>query len=194
MESKADYIQGLRNQLSEVGSEIGNLIASNDRLAVKIKQGFDEIETALLARQSATEAKLAESSMSGDEVWDLVWDNVWDAVKEFNSKVTTEIKQDYRELEPTLKAKQSELQIQLHESTMSGDAIWNEVWGEVWNVVQVVVEKLNRQAAAEIKQIGEVLEALEVKQSDLQAKLHELLISGDEVWNVVKEVTQGMEK
>ncbi len=194
MESKADYIQRLRKQLDEVGSEIGKLIARNDKVAVETKQGFDEIETALLARQSATEAKLAESSMSGDEVWNLVWDSVWNALKEFNSKATAEIKQDYKELEPALQAKQSALQIQIHEFPRSGNEVWIEIWNEVWSQVWAVVEELDNKAAIEIKQVDKELNSLKVKQSDLQAELHKLLTSGDEVWNIAKEITHEIVK
>lgn len=188
MESKADYILRLKTELCEVSSQIEKLIMRTDQMGANIMPGYDELETALLTKQSSTEAKLTESLRSGDEMWDLVWNNVWDAVSGFNSKVTTEIKQDYDELEPALHAKQSALQSQIDKSIMSA----NEVWDEIWSEVGVVVEKLNCQAAAEIKLLVEELQALQAKQSALQEKLHDLLISGDKVWNVVKEVTDAM--
>ena len=194
MERKAQYKQRLKTELSEVGSEINKLIGRTDKIAVEIKQSYDEIETVLQDKQSLAQIKLRESLMSGNEVWDLVWDNAWDAVKEFNRKATPAIKQDYKELEPALQAKQLALQKQLHESIMSGDEVWDEVWNEVWNVVWRVGGEFNRKAAIEIKQVGKELEALLAKQSALQSKLHELLISGDEVWNVAKEVTTAMVK
>ena len=92
MESKADYIRKLKSELSQVGSEIEKLIVRTDKMSVEIKHSYDDLETALLAKQSATQAKLSETSMSGDLVWDLVWGNVWDAVKELNRTTTSEIR------------------------------------------------------------------------------------------------------
>ncbi|HWP98003.1 MAG TPA: hypothetical protein VN426_14255 [Syntrophomonadaceae bacterium] len=190
MERKADHILKLKTELSELGSEIEKLIVRADKVGVEIKQGYDEMETALQAKQSWTQARLGESLMSGDEVWQLIWDNVWDALKEFNHKAAIEIKQEYKELEPALKAKQAALQVQLHGSTMSGDEVFKELWNEIWNEFWGVVEGADRKAATEIKQVRGELEALEAKQSVLLAKMQEL--SGDEVWNVVKDVTHGM--
>ena len=184
MESKAQYKLRLQTEISELSSEIGKLIVRTE-MAAESKQRYDEIETTLLDKQSSTQAKLGESSLSRDEVWNLVWDNVWDAVKEWNRKAATDGKQDYKEIEPALQAKQSALQEQLPESIMSGDEVWEEVWSEVWGVVQ----EFNRKAAIEIKQISEELKVLFAKQSALQEKLHELLVSSDEVWNVLKEVS-----
>jgi len=190
MERKAQYIIRLKTELNEVGSEIEKLIVRTDKISLEIKQGYDEIETALQDKQSLAQAKLRDSLMSGNEVWDFAWNNVWDAVNEFNCKATTEIKQDYKELEPALQAKQSALQERFHESIMSGDEVWDEVWNVVWNVG----EEFNRKAAIEIKKVGEELEALLAKQSVLKSKLHEILVSGDEVWNIAKEVTNAMVK
>lgn len=194
MESKAEYKLRLKSELSDVGNELEKLIVSTDKLSLKIKQDFDKLEIALLAKQSLTEAKFRELLMSGDEVWNLVWDNVWDAVKEVDCKAANETKYNYKELEPALRAKQSALQMQLHESMVSGDEVWNEVWNEVWTDFWGVVEEVDRKAAEKIKQAGEELKFLTAKQSALQAKLHEVLMSGDEVWNVVKEVTHEMTK
>ncbi len=190
MERKAQYKQRLKTELSEVGSQIDKLIVWNDNRAVEIRQGYDEIETLLQARQSFVQTKLCKSLMSGTEVWNLVWDNVFDAVKEFNRKATPVIKQDYKELEPALQVTQLALQEQLHESKMSGDEVWDEVWEVVWSVGK----EFNRKAAIEIKQVGKELEVLLAKQLALQEQLHELLISGDEVWNVVTKVTDAMVK
>jgi len=46
MESKAQYIKRLKNELNEVGSEIEKLIVKTDKISLEIKQGYDEIETA----------------------------------------------------------------------------------------------------------------------------------------------------
>jgi len=185
MERKAQYKQRLKSELSDLGSEIDKLIVRTDKIAIEIKQGYDEIETALQNKQSLAQAN-RESLISGNEVWDLVWN----AVEEFNRKATTEIKHDYKELEPALKAKQLALQEQLPESIVSGDEVWDEVWNVVWSVGR----EINRKATKELRQIGKQLEALLVKQSALQSELHELLLSDDEVWNVVKEVTNAMVK
>jgi Iap family predicted aminopeptidase len=190
METKTQYIKRLRTELRAVGTEIEQQIVQLDKLSGEIKQGYEELETALEDKQALAQAKLREASMSGNEVWDLVWDNVWDALKEFNRKATTEIKHDYKELEPALRAKQSALQKQLPESALLGDEIWDEVWNEVWRVG----EEFNSKAAIEIKQVGEELQALLDKQLAVQSKLHEILVSGDKVWNVVKEVTNAMVK
>lgn len=188
METKTQYIKRLKTELREVRTEIEQQIGKLDKLSLEIKQGYEELETALEDKQALAQAKLREVSMSGNEVWDLVWDNVWYALKEFNRKATTEIRHDYRELEPALRAKQSALHKQLPESALAGDEIWDEVWNEVWSVG----EKFNSKAAIEIKQLGDELQALLDKQLALQSKLHEILVSGDEVWNVVKEVTNAM--
>lgn len=192
MESKAVYKLRLKAELSEVGNEIEKLIVRTDQVAENIKQGYDVLEDGLLAKQSSTQANLSKSSISRDEAWDLVWDNVWDEVKKFNRQATPEIKQDYNKLEPALQAKQSALQLQFHESLMSANEVWHEVWNEVWYEVKGIVEEMNRQATTELMQVGEELEALLVKQSALQAKLHELLMSDDEAWNVLKDVTHAM--
>ncbi|MDD3889246.1 MAG: hypothetical protein PHR65_04925 [Syntrophomonadaceae bacterium] len=194
MERKAQYEKRLKNELSEVGSEIEKLIVRLDKLSVEIKQGYEEIENALLDKQSLVQPKLRESSMSGYAAWDLVWDNVWDAVKEFNRKATTDIKQNYKELEPALQAKQSALQSELDVSKMSGYEVWSAVWNEVWNDVWGVIEVFNRKASIEIKQVGEELQALLVKQSALQSELHELLMSWDKPYNLLKGVTNAMVK
>lgn len=190
MERKEEYIQKLKSELGDVGVEIEKLVVRSNKVAVEIKQAYDELEASLQAKQSSTKANISES-MSVDEVWDLVWSNVWDGVKEFD-KTPTEIKQYYKELEPTLHLKQLELQVELHESVMSGDEVLTELWNEVWDAFWAVVEEVDRQAAAEMKQIGEELEPLELKQSALQAKLHEVLVMGDEVWNVSKEITNAI--
>ncbi|NLW92162.1 MAG: hypothetical protein GXY34_11270 [Syntrophomonadaceae bacterium] len=191
MESKAEYKARLKTELRQVGSEIEQLITKTDQIAAEIKQGYEEIETDLLDKQSETLAKLNESSLSKDEVWALIWDNVSEAVKEFNLQAITKVRQDYKELEPALQARQAALQKQFHESAIEAWAeIWNAVWYEVWNIA----EELNRRAAIEIKQISEEFEALFVKQAELQAKLHELLVAGDEAWTVLKEVGNAIVK
>lgn len=190
METKAQYKRRLKTELGEVGSEIEKLIVRTEKMAADIKQGYDEIETALQDKKSSTQVKLGDLSLTRDEVWNLVWDNACDAVKEWNRKAATEDKQEYRQLDPALQARQSALQEQLHESIMSGDEVWEDVCSEIWGVVQ----EFNHQAAIEIKQISEELEALLVKQSVLKAKLHDLLVAGDEVWNVVKEVGNAIVK
>ena len=140
------------------------------------------------------QAKYRESLMSGNEVWDLVWDNIWDAVKEFNRKATPEIREDYKRMEPALQAKQSALQAQIDESIMSGDEVWDVVWNEVWNEIWSIGEEFNRKAALEIKQDDQEFDSLLAKQLVLQSKLHKSLISGDKVWNVVKDITNAMVK
>lgn len=194
MESKADYKLRLKSELSEVGKEIEKLIVNTDKVSLEIKQDFDKLENALLAKQSLTQAKLKELLMPGDEVWSLIWDNVWDVVNESNHEAASKINHDYKELEPALRAKQSALQRQLHESKIPGDEVWNEVWTEVWTDFWGVVDEVDRKAATKIKQAGEELKSLAIKQSVLQAKLHEVLMSGDDVWNVVKEVSNAMSK
>jgi len=47
-------------------------------------------------------------------------------------------------------------------------------------------------AATEIKQVDEELKALKAKKSALTAEIHELLVTGDEAWNVSKEITRAM--
>lgn len=47
MASNTDYKLRLKTELSEVSSEIGKLIES-DQVSVETKQGYDELETALL--------------------------------------------------------------------------------------------------------------------------------------------------
>jgi len=194
MERKTQYEQRLRTELSEVGSEIEKLIVRTDKIAAEIKQGYDEVQSTFEDKQELAQAKFRQSLMSGNEVWDLIWDNIWDAVKEFNRKATTEIKEDYKEMEPALQAKQAALQVQMDESVMSADEVWDVVWNQVWNEIWSIGEEFNRKAAIEIKQYNEEFEALLAKQSVLQSKLHESLISGDKVWNVVKEVTNAMVK
>lgn len=188
MERKEEYILKLKRELGDVSIEIEKLIVRSDKVAVEIKQAYDELETSLQAKRTSTKANISES-MSVDEVWDLVWSNVWDVVNEFYRKEPTEEKQYYKELEPALKLKQLELQVQLHESVMSGDEVLNEIWNEVWDAFWGVVEEIDRQAAIEIKHIGAELEELELKQYVLKTKLNEVMIMGDEAWNVVKEIT-----
>ncbi len=192
MKSKAEYMQTLKTRLGEISGEMEKLIARIDRLTEKTGQGFDAIESVLRSRQSWTKSKLDESAFSADEVWTLVWDSVGDAMKEFDSQATVEIREDYQELAPALKTKESALRAEFAGSKMTGDEVWSEIWSQVWNVAQFIVEKLNVQASAEIKQIDQELEALTAKQSALQQELHEMLISGDKVWNVVKEISQGL--
>jgi DNA-binding protein YbaB len=192
LERKTQYQQRLKTELSEMSREIQKLIARIDKIAAEIKLGYEEVETSFEDKQTLVQTKLRESLMSGNEIRDLVWNNVWDAVKEFNRQATTEIKEDYKELEPALKAKQSALRAQLDEPIMSGDEVLDEVWNEVWNEIWSIGEEFNRKSTLEIKQLNEGFEALLVKQAALQSKLHESLISGDKVWNVVKEVTNAI--
>jgi hypothetical protein len=191
MERKEEYILKLKSELGDVGVEIEKLVVRSNKVAVEIKQAYDELEASFQAKQSSTKANISKS-MSVDEVWDLVWGSVWDVVKEFDCEDPTEIKQYYKELEPALHLKQLELQVELHESVLSGDEVLTELWNEVWDAFWGVVEEVDRQTATEMKQIGEELEALELKQSALQAKLHEVLVMGDEVWNVSKEITNAI--
>ncbi|MEN6388788.1 MAG: hypothetical protein ABFD04_00085 [Syntrophomonas sp.] len=191
MERKADYILKLKSELNEVDSEIGKLAIRSDKLAVGIKQGYDTMETALRAQQLSTKEILSES-LPGDEAWDLVWENVWSAIKEFNSQVATDINRLFQELEPSLKSKLPEIRGQLDDSEITADEIYNEIWNEVWNEFWNVVEEIDRQAAIEIKQVGEQLEALELKKSALTTEIHELLMTGDEAWNVSKEITRSI--
>ena len=194
MESKAEYKARLKTELRQVSSEIDKLITKTDQIAAEIKQGYEEIETDLLDKQSETLAKLNELSLSKDEIWALVWDNVGDSVKEFNLQATKKIREDYKELEPALQSKQAALQKQFHESAAVGEEAWAEIWNAVWNEVWNIAEELNRRAELEIKQISEEFEALFVKQAELQAKLHELLVAGDEVWTVLKDVGNAIVK
>lgn len=60
MASNADYKLRLKTELSEVSSEIGKLIES-DQVSAETKQGYDELETALLLL------------MYVDEVLYLIW-------------------------------------------------------------------------------------------------------------------------
>lgn len=192
MERKADYILKLNSELKEVDSEIGKLVIRSDKIAVEIKQGYDAMETALQDQQSSTKEILSESLMSGDEAWDLVWEYVWSAIKEFNSQAATDINQQFQELGPSLKSKQSEMRGQLDEAEITVDELYSEIWNEVWNEFWNVVNEIDRQAAIEIKQVGEQLEALALKKAALTTEIHELLVTGDEAWNVSKEITRSM--
>lgn len=194
METKPQYIKRLRTEISEVGSKIEQHIVRLDKLSVNIKQDYEVLETSLADKQELAQEIMSESSMSGDEVWHFVWDNVWDAVKEYKLKATTEIQQNYKELEPALQAKQSTLQAQLQLSKMSGDEVWNAVWNSVWNVAWRVIEGFNRKAALEVKQLGEELQPLLDKQAALQSELHDVLMSGDAFYNILKETTNAMVK
>lgn len=192
MERKADYILKLKSELNEVDNEIDKLVIRSDKIAVEIKQGYDAMETALRKQQSSTQDIISESLMLPDEVWGLVWENVWAAINEFNSQAATDIKLLFQELEPSLKSKQSVIQEQLDESEITADEICNEIWNEVWNEFWNSVGEIDRQAAIEIKQLGEQLAALALKKSALTTEIHELLITGDEAWNVSKEITRAM--
>jgi hypothetical protein len=75
---------------------------------------------------------------------------------------------------------------------MSGEEVWDVVWNAVWNVVWSVVEEFNRQKAIEVKQVGEELQPLLDKQAALQSELHEVLMSGDAFYNVLKGTTSAM--
>jgi len=194
METKAQYIKRLRTEITEVGSEIEKQIVKLDKLSVEINQGYENIETTLADKQELTKAKLRLSLMSVDEVWNFVWDNVWDAVKEFELKATSEIKHNYEKLEPALQAKQSALRVKLQVPKMSGDQVLTSVWTAVWNVIWGLIEEFKRQAAIEVKQVGDELQALLDKQLTLQTELHELLMSGDEFYNVLKGTTNAMVK
>lgn len=194
MENKPQYIRRLRTELSELGTEIEKQIARLDKLSAEIKQGYGKLETPLADKETLTQNKLLESLMSGDEVWQFVWDNVWDAVQEFKLQATAEIKQNYKELEPALQAKQSALQGQLQVSKMSGKEVWNAIWNAVWNAVWSVIEEYNRQAAIEVKQVGEELQPLLDKQATLQSELHDVLMSGDAFYNVLKGTTESLAK
>ncbi|MEQ8173956.1 MAG: hypothetical protein ABRQ26_02715 [Syntrophomonadaceae bacterium] len=192
MERKAEYILKLKSELKEVDSEIGKLVIRSDKITVEIKQGYDAMETALRNQQSSTREILSESLMSGNEAWDLVWKYVWSAIKEFNSQAATDINLQFKELELSLKSKQSEIRRQLDDSEITADEIYNEIWNEVWNEFWNVIEEIDRQAAIEIKQVGEQLEALTLKKAALTTEIHELLMTGDEAWNVSKEITRSM--
>ena len=132
--------------------------------------------------------------MSGEEVWHFVWDNVWDAVKGVDLKTTSDFKHNYKELEPALQAKQSAQQVKLQVSKMSDDQVWTSVWTSVWNVIWGLIGEFKCQAAIEIKQAGEELQPLLDKQATLQTELHDLLMSGDEFYNVLKGATNAMVK
>lgn len=192
METKPQYIKRLRTALTDVGKEIEKKIIRLDKISAEIKPGSEELETRLADKQALTQARLGESIMSGNEVWQLIWDNVWDAVKEFKPKGSADIKQSYKELEPALQAKQSLLQLQQKVSRMAGDEAWISVWNVVWNVVWSVIEGFNRQAAIEVKKVGEELQALLDKQLALQTELHEVLMSEDAFYEVLKGTTSAM--
>jgi len=192
METKPQYMKRLRTELTELGGKIEEKIASLDKLSAEIKQGYEELENPLADKQALTEVKLQESLMSGDEVWHFIWDNVWGAVKGFNRQATTESQRNYQELESALQARQSALQAQLQLSKMSGEEVWDAVWKAVWNVVWSVVEEFNRQKSIEVKQVGEELQPLLDKQAALQSELHEVLMSGDAFYNVLKGTTSAM--
>lgn len=194
METKPQYIKRLRTEVSEVGSEIEKQIGRLNKLSAEIKQGYEELEMPLEDKQELAYSKISELSMSGDDAWQFAWDNIWDAVKEYKLKATTEIKQNYKELEPALQAKQSALQVQLPVSKMSGDEVWDAVWNEVWNVVWRVIEEYNRKAAIEVKQAGEELQPLLDKQAALKSQMHDVLMSEDAFYNVVKGTTTAMVK
>lgn len=192
MDRKEEYILKLKSELGEISSEIEKLIIRIDKIGLATKQGYDEWESTFKAKQALTQTKLSELSISGDKAWALVWDNVWDGIKEFNGKASVEIKQVYQEVEPILQAKYSTLRAQLDEPTMTADEILNEVWNEIWDGFWSVVEEVDRKTVTELNLLGEELEALKDKQAGLQTRLHELLISGDEVWNVSKEITRSI--
>ena len=194
METKPQYIKRLRNELAELGSEIGKQIARLERLSAEIKLSYEKLETSLAEKQALTQATLQESTRSGDEVWHLVWDNIWEAVKESALQVKAENKQHYKELESALQSQQSALQGKLQVPKMLGEDVWHAVWNAVWNEAWSVVEEFNRQKAIEIKQVGEELQPLLDKQANLQAELHEVLMSGDAFYNILKGTTEAMLK
>lgn len=194
METRQQYIEGLRNELAQLGREIEKHIVRINKLSVDINQGFEELETDLMDQQELTRAKLEESSLSGDQVWHFVWDKVWDAVNEHKTKATPEIHQKYSELEPALQAKQSVLEGQLQVSKMSGDEVWNAVWKAVWKELWNLIEAFNQQAATKIKQVGEELQPLLDKQAALQSELHEILMAGDAFYKVLKGTTEAIVK
>lgn len=191
MERKAEYILSLKTELSGVGNELKKIIERSDKVSAEITQCYDQLESTLRAKQSSSQKQLKESLTSG-EIWEIVWNNVWDAIKEFNCTVTIDIKCYYKDLETVLQVRQSELKTLLYDSEITSDEIWIELWNEVWSEFWTVVEEVDRKAAIEIKQIGEELEALELKKSTLQAEIHELLTMSDEVWNVAKEITHAI--
>jgi hypothetical protein len=192
METKTQYIKRLRTALTVVGKEIEQKIVQLDRISTEIKRGSEELENRLADKQALTQAKLSESQMSGDEVWHLIWDNVWNAVKELKLKGSTNIKHNYEELESSLQAKQSLVQLQTKISRMAGDEAWISVWNVVWNVLWSVIEGFNRQAALEVKKVGDELQALLDKQLALQTELHEVLMSEDAFYEVLKGTTSAM--
>jgi hypothetical protein len=192
METKPQYIKRLRTALIVVGKEIEHKIVQLDKISTEVKPGSEELENRLADKQALTQAKLSGSVMSGDEVWHLIWDNVWNAVKELKLTGSTNIKHDYEELETALQAKQSLAQLQTKVSRMAGDEAWISVWNVVWNVVWSAIEGFNRQAALEVKKVGEELQALLDKQLALQTELHEVLMSEDAFYEVLKGTTSAM--
>jgi DNA repair exonuclease SbcCD ATPase subunit len=101
------------------------------------------------------------------------------------NKLSVEIKQGYEELETPLEDKQALAQAKISESLMSGDEVWHFVWDNVWDAVK----EYKLKAAPEIQQNFKGLEsALQAKQSQLQAQLQVLKMSGDEVWYSVWSV------
>ncbi|MEQ8236970.1 MAG: hypothetical protein ABRQ23_09345 [Syntrophomonadaceae bacterium] len=194
METKPQYIKRLRSELTELGREIEKQIVRLNKLSEEIQHGYEGLETALMDRRELTEAKLEEESKSGEEAWHFVWDNVWGAVLESKLKTSTGINQNYGDLEPALQAKQSAMQAHLQVVKMSGNEVWNEIWNAVLNVLWRVIEAFNRQAAIELKQVGEELRPLLDKQAALQAELHEVLMSGDSFYDVLKGTTEAMVK
>lgn len=194
METRPQYIKRLRNEISDVGSQIEQQIVRLDRLSVDIKQGYEVLETPFADKQALAQEIMSNTSMSGDEVWHFAWDSVWDAVKEYKLKATTEIQQNYKELEAALQGEQSVLQERLQPAKMPGDEVWDAIWKSVWNVVWMIIEEFNRQAAMEVKQVAEELKPLLDKQSALQAELHEALMSEDAFYNIIKETTNAILK
>lgn len=192
METMPQYIKRLRTEHTELGTEIEKLIGRLKRLSLEIKQSHEELETAIADKKALTLANLQESLISGEEVWDYVWNNVWDAFTKFEFQAITECKPNYKELEPALRAKQLSQQLKIQVSKMSADEVCNAVWDVVWYIVWSLIEGYNRKATIEAKQVGEELQTLLNKQATLQAELHEVLISGDGFYNVLKETGNAM--
>lgn len=169
---KTSVTQQLQEELNTIGKEIDKRIARLGSLSTEIDQCEKVLEDAVAEIQVVAEQKFRKSLMStGEEVWDFAWDSVWQAVKNFEMKASDEIKNDYQQLVPTLKSKQSYLSNKLQISEMMGDQVWTEVWETIWSVIANLNGEFRCYAATEIERLDGELQSLLDKQLSLQTKL-----------------------
>jgi len=93
----------------------------------KNEHNYQELEPALLVRQSSLKKQLRLSEMSVDQVWTDVWTAVWIVFGGVNDQyrraATAEIGLVEEELQPLLD-KQLALQMEIEELSKVGDGLW----------------------------------------------------------------------